>query len=57
MAMSATEGFAPSSVVRLERCVLSDDRRSADFAASSEDEAMCEAVMTHWLSSAFSASL
>lgn len=52
--MSATEGLLPNSMVRVERWVLRDDRRSAVFALSSVEEAMWEEVMTHCSISVFS---
>jgi hypothetical protein len=55
MATSAMLGFAPRSVVRVERCVFRADRRPAVLALSSEGEAMWEEVMSHCSISAFSA--
>ena len=40
--------------MRVLRCVFRDERRSAVFAASSVDEAMCDEVMSHCSTSVFS---
>jgi hypothetical protein len=48
-------GLCPRRVVRVERWVLSDERRSVVFAASSVGEAMWLAVMSHCSISVFSA--
>lgn len=53
--MSATLGLCPSSVVRVERCVLRVERRSAVLASSSVGEAMCAAVTRNCSISVFSA--
>jgi hypothetical protein len=55
MATSAMLGLWPSRVVRVERWVLSDERRSVVLAESSLGEAMWLAVMSHCSTSVFSA--
>lgn len=54
MATSAILGLLPRRVVRVERWVLRDERRSAVLAASSLGEAMWEDVMVHCSISVFS---
>ena len=52
--MSAMLGLEPRRVVRVERWVLREERRSAVLALSSVGEAMCWAVIVHCSISAFS---